>query len=208
MILIEKKLEMFENVVYKNRVLEYNKKKEQWEAEKARIKREKEVALKKETTDMVARRHKLARELGNERIAKAKEERRVLELMTMNQLEDDLIQAIRDRAWKWTFSDDYEKHLINGILVTFNHLSEGTYRIGLTQKDMNKYYPKIQTLASSQNITLLPAVLNDSIIGGHIISDEKGTYNLNNDIYTIIEEKRYEIGMMLHDLFKKELANE
>lgn len=207
MILIENKLEMFENVVYKNRVLDYQKKKEQWESEKNRIKKEKEIALNREVTDMVARRHKLAKELGNEKIAKAKEERRVLELQIMNELEDDLIKAIRERASKWTDSDEYEKHLVDGIKVTFGHLKPGTYKIGLTQKDMDKYYEEIEKIGLESGINLIPVVKNNSIIGGHIVSNESSTYNLNNDIYTMIEEKRYEIGMLLHDLFKKEVAN-
>lgn len=207
MILIENKLEMFENVVYKNRVLDYQKKKYQWETERDRIKKEKELALKKETTEMVARRHKLARELGNEEIAKAKEERRVLELRTMNELEDDLIQTIRKKAWEWTNSSDYEKHLIDGIKVTFSHLSKETYRLGLTKKDMDKYFSKVIEIAKEKEIELIPVIKSDSIIGGHILSNEEKTYNLNNDIYTIIEEKRYEIGMLLHDFFKREVAN-
>ncbi|WP_455256932.1 hypothetical protein [Peptoniphilus asaccharolyticus] len=207
MILIENKLEMFENVVYKSRVTEFKKKIAQWETERDRIKKEKEDALEREATDMIARREKLARELGNEQIAKAKEEKRVLELRIMNELEDDLIQAIRQRAWVWTDSEEYKKHLIDGIKVTFNHLKEGTYRLGLTKKDMDKYYGEVEKIAEGMGIKLIPVIKKDWMIGGHILSNEAKTYNLNNDIYTIIEEKRYEIGMLLHDLFKKEAAN-
>ena len=58
MILIENKLEMFENVVYKNRVTEFQKKIAQWENERDRIRKEKEDSLEREAADMISRREK------------------------------------------------------------------------------------------------------------------------------------------------------
>ncbi|WBW49765.1 hypothetical protein O6R05_07110 [Peptoniphilus equinus] len=208
MIYIENKLEMFENVVYKNRVTEYERKKAQWDEEKERIQKDKAAALARETEDMVARRSKLARELGNEDIAKAKERRRVLELQVMDELQEDLIEAVRERVSKWTATENYHAKLIDGIKVTIDHLKPGTYYMGLTGRDMEAYFDEIQTLGRAKQLHFIPVVEEDSIIGGHIVTDEAKTYNLNNDLYTLIEETRYDIGMLLHKLFKKERGND
>lgn len=203
MILIENKLELFENVVYKNRLLEFEKQKEKIEEEKERLKAEKQKALEEEAAEMIERRRKLALVLGNEETAKAKEEKRVLELRKMNELEEDLIEAVRERAKKMTLKDCYEDLLIDGVKVTFDHLEPGTYLFGLTQKDMDRYFDKIVALAEKEDLNLIPVAMNDAMIGGHVVSDEANTYNLNNDLYNIIEEKRYEIGKLLYKKFKE-----
>lgn len=208
MILIENKLEMFENVVYKNRVLEFEKIKAKWEEESKNAKLDKENYLKNQEEEIIARRRKLAKELGNEKIAKAKEEKRVLELRKMNELEDDLINEIRHRVEKWTMGDEYPQRLFEKIRESFSNLESGSYKIGLTQRDMDKYFTKIQEMAKEKEINLIPRIMPDSIIGGHIITDMEESYNLNNDLYNLIEDRRYEIGKLLYDLLRRKFINE
>lgn len=203
MILIENKLELFENVVYKNRLLEYEKQRKKIQEERERLKAEKQKALEEEASEMIKRRRNLALVLGNEETAKAKEEKRVLELRKMNELEEDLMEAVREKARNLTSKACYEDLLINGVKVTFDHLEPGTYRFGLTQKDMDRFFNKIKALAKEENLELIPIVMDDSMIGGHVVSDEANTYNLNNDLHNMIEEKRYEIGKLLYNRFKK-----
>ena len=81
-------------------LLNSKKKIAQWENERDRIrKRKKRTLFEREAADMISRREKLAKKnLEMKKIAKAKEEKRVLELRIMNELEDDLIQTIRQKS--------------------------------------------------------------------------------------------------------------
>ncbi|MCD1147791.1 hypothetical protein LQU94_06650 [Peptoniphilus sp. KCTC 25270] len=207
MLMIENKLELFEDVVYKSRLLDFDKRKTRIQEETEKIVKEKEEALREEKETMMERRHKLATVLGNEKISKAKEQRRVLELQKMDQLEEDFVEAIMERAKKFTLEDRYREILLKGIDVTFSHLTPGTYRMGLTQKDMDVFFEEIEEKGKKLGISLIPNVMGEEIIGGHVVSDEANTYNLNNDLRTMVEEKRYEIGKLLYKLFHREDQN-
>lgn len=208
MILIENKLAIFEDIVYKSRLLKIEEEKEKILAEKQRLTEDKQKAIDQEIQQAVARRRNLATTIGNEEIAKAREEKRVLHLKKMGQLEDDLVEAVRQRAKEYVQDPIYEKALLEGIKESLAELDPGRYFLGLTQRDMDLYFDQGMALAKEKNIDLIPKVLEDKVIGGHVISDEKNTYNLKNDLNTMIEEKKYEIGMLLHNLFQEEAANE
>lgn len=86
MLQVESKLELFEDVVYKRRLTDLQKRKEAWEQEKNSLLERKEKQLNEEKDNIVRRRADLARVMGNEKIAKAKENERVLELKKINEL--------------------------------------------------------------------------------------------------------------------------
>lgn len=208
MILIENKLNIFEDIVYKSRLLQFEQAKEKIETEKERLIEEKKKELDEETRLIVDRRENLARVLGNEEIAKAKEERRILQLKKMGELENELIEAVSQKAKAFADDPQYEAFLMKGIRESIDFIEAGNYRLGLVQKDLDKYFDKIQALGREKNIEFQPVVMEDRIIGGHVISDQDNTYNLNNDLRTMIEEKKYEIGKLLHMLFHEEESNE
>ena len=120
MLQVESKLELFENVVYKRRFVELEKRKEAWEEEKNNLLRRKEKQLHDEKEAIVRRRADLARVMGNEEIAKAKENERVLELKKINELKKDFIAAIRERAAEYTFTDQYATDLATRVEESFN----------------------------------------------------------------------------------------
>ena len=66
MLQVENKLELFEDVVYKRRLLDLEKRREAWEDEKENLIARKNKQLSEEQQHIVERRENLARVMGNE----------------------------------------------------------------------------------------------------------------------------------------------
>ena len=205
MLQVENKLELFEDVVYKRRLLDLEKRREAWEEEKENLIARKDKQLSEEQQHIVERRENLARVMGNEEIAKARENERVLELKKIDELGDDFILAIRRRVSEYTETDEYKNNFLDRVMETLDDLEPGEYQIGMVNEDLDKFKDSVLESAEQKGFTLHPYVLPDDRIGGHTLMDMKKTYNLNYDLATKITEKRYEIGKLLYGLFRKEM---
>ena len=205
MLQVENKLELFEDVVYKRRLLDLEKRREAWEEEKENLIARKDKQLSEEKQHIVERRENLARVMGNEEIAKARENERVLELKKIDELGDDFILAIRRRVKEYTETDEYKNNFLDRVMETLDDLEPGEYHIGMVKRDLDKFKDSVLESAEQKGFTLHPYVLSDDRIGGHTLMDMKKTYNLNYDLATKITEKRYEIGKLLYGLFRKEM---
>ena len=208
MLQVESKLELFENVVYKRRLTDLQKRKEAWEQEKNSLLERKEKQLNEEKDNIVRRRADLARVMGNEKIAKAKENERVLELKKINELKKDFIEAIRARAVEYTHTPQYGEDLAMRVEESLNELKPGEYRFHMVAADMERFFDEFKAMAEEKGIVLHGETLEDARIGGHTISDMDRTYSLNYDLYTMIEDKRYAIGKVLYRLFQEEMDHE
>lgn len=205
MLQLENKLELFEDVVYKRRLLDLEKRREAWEEEKENLIARKDKQLSEEKRHIVERRENLARVMGNEEIAKARENERVLELKKIDELGDDFILAIRRRVRDYTETDEYKNNFLDRVMETLDELESGEYHIGMVKRDLDTFEDSVLESASQKGFTLHSYVLPDDRIGGHTLMDMKKTYNLNYDLATKITEKRYEIGKLLYGLFRKEM---
>lgn len=205
MLQLENKLELFEDVVYKRRLLDLEKRREAWEEEKENLIARKDKQLSEEKQHIVERRENLARVMGNEEIAKARENERVLELKKIDELGDDFIFAIRRRVRDYTETDEYKNNFLDRVMETLDELEPGEYHIGMVKRDLDTFEDSVLESASQKGFTLHPYVLPDDRIGGHTLMDMKKTYSLNYDLATKITEKRYEIGKLLYGLFRKEM---
>lgn len=208
MLQVENKLELFENVVYKRRLTDLQKRKEAWEQEKNNLLERKEKQLNEEKDNIVRRRADLARVMGNEKIAKAKENERVLELKKINELKKDFIEAIRARAAEYTRTPAYGDDLALRVEESLKELSPGEYRFHMVAVDMDRFFDTFKAMAEEVGIILHGETLEEARIGGHTISDMDRTYSLNYDLYTMIEDKRYAIGKLLYRLFQEEMDHE
>lgn len=205
MLQLENKLELFEDVVYKRRLLDLEKRREAWEDEKENLIARKDKQLSEEKQHIVERRENLARVMGNEEIAKARENERVLELKKIDELGDDFILAIRRRVKDYTETEEYKNNFLGHVMETLDELEPGEYHIGMVKRDLDTFEDSVLESASQKGFTLHPYVLPDDRIGGHTLMDMKKTYSLNYDLATKITEKRYEIGKLLYGLFRKEM---
>ena len=208
MLQVESKLELFEDVVYKRRLVDLQKRKEAWEQEKNSLLERKEKQLNEDKDNIVRRRADLARVMGNEKIAKAKENERVLELKKINELKKDFIEAIRARAVEYTHTPQYGEDLAMRVEESLNELKPGEYRFHMVAADMDRFFDEFKAMAEEKGIVLHGETLEDARIGGHTISDMDRTYSLNYDLYTMIEDKRYDIGKLLYRLFQEEMDHE
>ena len=146
--------------------------------------------------------------MGNEKIAKAKENERVLELKKINELKKDFIEAIRARAVEYTHTPQYGEDLAMRVEESLNELKPGEYRFHMVAADMVRFFEEFKARAEEKGIVLHGETLEDARIGGHTISDMDRTYSLNYDLYTMIEDKRYAIGKLLYRLFQEEMDHE
>lgn len=207
MLQVESKLELFEDVVYKRRLLDLEKRREAWEDEKENLIARKNKQLSEEQQHIVERRENLARVMGNEEIAKARENERVLELKKINELGDDFVDAIRSRVKEYTATEAYKDNVLHRVMETLDTLEPGEYHIGMVKEDLDAFQDAVLTSAKEKGFTLHPYVLPEECIGGHTLMDMKKTYSLNYDLATKITEKRYEIGKLLYGLFRREMEH-
>ena len=207
MLQVENKLELFEDVVYKRRLLDLEKRREAWEDEKENLIARKNKQLSEEQQHIVERRENLARVMGNEEIAKARENERVLELKKINELGDDFVDAIRSRVKEYTATEAYKDNVLHHVMETLDTLEPGEYHIGMVKEDLDAFQDAVLTSAKEKGFTLHPYVLSEECIGGHTLMDMKKTYSLNYDLATKITEKRYEIGKLLYGLFRREMEH-
>lgn len=207
MLQVESKLELFEDVVYKRRLLDLEKQREAWEDEKENLIARKNKQLSEEQQHIVERRENLARVMGNEEIAKARENERVLELKKINELGDDFVDAIRSRVKEYTATEEYKDNFLHRVMETLDTLEPGEYHIGMVKEDLDAFQDAVLTSAKEKGLTLHPYELPEECIGGHTLMDMKKTYSLNYDLATKITEKRYEIGKLLYGLFRREMEH-
>lgn len=207
MLQVENKLELFEDVVYKRRLLDLENRKEAWREEKENLLERKRKQLAEEKEQIVRRRENLARVLGNEKIARAREDERVLELEKINALKVDFMKAIRDRVRAYTKTEAYPEYLFKEVEASLDHLEPGEYFLGMVKEDIDRYFEELNRMAKEKGFILHPRVLKDDRIGGHTLVDMEESYSLNYDFASKIHEKRYEIGKVLYRLFRKEMEH-
>lgn len=201
MVNLENKLDMFYDVVYKKREedarIHFATVKRMQEQER----RNKLAEFNKNKEERIRRREELARQQAYESLAKAEEQRRVLELQKTDALLRDFMEHMREKSATFTDSPEYKYYLTSELERTVSGLKPGIYRIGMTKKDWKRYEKELRFTAGKYDISLIYVPMEDDIIGGFIISDKEDTYNLNNTLRGRILNNKYEMGMMLHEVF-------
>ena len=204
MVLLENKLSLFYDVVYKKREQEEQEKLTQLERQLEEEREKKENTIQKREKELIARRASLGVARGHEMVAQAIEERRGLQLVKTNKLLMDFVEKMLEKGMLFVTTKEYKEYLLQGLETSFEKLEDTSYRLGTTQRDWNQYQKEIQKLGEKYNLKLRFVPMDEKIIGGFIISDEADTYNLDNTILEKIQSHKYDMGMMLHKIFGKE----
>lgn len=159
---------------------------------------EKKSNLEKDLKATLDNRKSFATIRGNEKVSKLEEEQKTNFYAHKEQLLNDLVSEIKKRLAEYTKTDEYKKKLPEEIKKTIGEINENAddFEVLVKEEDKNLIdYPNIGTL-------------DDKYIGGFILKVKDGSYQYNQTYLKKIEEKQYDIGKTLYNLFESESLNE
>lgn len=159
---------------------------------------EKKSNLEKDLKATLDNRKSFATIRGNEKVSKLEEEQKTNFYAHKEQLLNDLVGEIKKRLAEYTKTDEYKKKLPEEIKKTIDEINENAddFEVLVKEEDKNLIdYPNIGTL-------------DDKYIGGFILKVKDGSYQYNQTYLKKIEEKQYDIGKTLYNLFESESLNE
>ena len=159
---------------------------------------EKKSNLEKDLKATLDNRKSFATIRGNEKVSKLEEEQKTNFYAHKEQLLNDLVGEIKKRLAEYTKTDEYKKKLPEEIKKTIGEINENAddFEVLVKEEDKNLIdYPNIGTL-------------DDKYIGGFILKAKDGSYQYNQTYLKKIEEKQYDIGKTLYNLFESESLNE
>lgn len=204
MVLLENKLDLFYDIVYKKREEVAKEKLDILIKEIQGEKELKESELKKREEDLIERRASLGKIKGNEIISQAIEERRSSHLKQTSQLLNIFTDRILDKSREFTKNDDYKNYLLESLDKLLKSLDSGVYNLAITKMDLDRYSEDIIEIGVRNKIEFIFNELSDEKIGGFIISDKESSYNFNLTILDKVLNHKYDLGKILHQIFEEE----
>ena len=151
----------------------------------------------------ISKRKNLAEVEKNEMISKAIGTNRHSLLIKREELLEDLIKAIQNRAVEFSKTIEYKAYILEEAKGVLDSLDEKDIIINLKKEDKEKFQEDLLIIARDSNKNLYFDLLSIDKIGGFIITDKDKTYSLNNTFKTIINENRYKIGKELYIALEK-----
>lgn len=159
---------------------------------------DKKASLEKELEKTLDNRKSFATIRGNERVSKLEEEQKTNFYAHKELLLNDLVGEVKAKLLDYTKTDEYKKVLPEQINKALNELGEDTDRFEVLVKESDK------NLVNLNNV----GTLDDKYIGGFILKAKDGSFQYNQTYLKKIEEKQYDIGKTLYNLFESESFNE
>lgn len=159
---------------------------------------DKKASLEKELEKTLDNRKSFATIRGNERVSKLEEEQKTNFYAHKELLLNDLVGEVKAKLLDYTKTDEYKKVLPEQINKALNELGEDTDKFEVLVKESDK------NLVNYNNV----GTLDDKYIGGFILKAKDGSFQYNQTYLKKIEEKQYDIGKTLYNLFESESFNE
>lgn len=203
MINIEYKLDIFNQIILKEEELNAKRELESLKSENEQIYENKKIDLEKNSKAIIARRIQLANSQKNEMISKARDENRERLLSIREELLEDLLVSLKEKALEFVKSENYEEYLLSKLKKAIDNTTDFNIILTILPEDIKKYGKAIKKLTRDIQVDIEIDEASPNIIGGFIISDKDKTYNLDSTFKTIIEENRYEIGKALYSSLEK-----
>ena len=203
MINIEYKLDIFNQIILKEEELKAKRELESLKLENEQIYENKKIDLEKNSKAIIARRIQLANSQKNEMISKARDENRERLLSIREELLEDLLVSLKEKALEFVKSENYEEYLLSKLKKAIDNTTDFNIILTILPEDIKKYGKAIKKLTRDIQVDIEIEEASPNIIGGFIISDKDKTYNLDSTFKTIIEENRYEIGKALYSSLEK-----
>lgn len=207
MITVEEKLNVFSKLVFEKeqheckKILEELDKKNNELLEKAK----KEVEEKRES--LIQKHTKLAQREKDQLISEAKVNKRKKILEKKDELLQQLIKEVEQKALLFTETNEYAIYLNNKISEVLSNFNKNEVIVfQLTKKDIERYenniYRFIEELGYSKNNIKIVS-MNEDIIGGVIATKEDLTFRVNCTMKMQILENKHMIGQILYEDLKQ-----
>lgn len=159
---------------------------------------EKKEKLEKDLKASLENRKNFATIRGNEKISKLQEEQKTNFYAYKEHLLNELVSEIKEKLVAYTNTDQYKKNLPIEIENAIRELGENIDDFDILVKKDD------QDLISYKDVS----TLDDKYLGGFILKAKNGSYQYNQTYLNRLEEKKYDIGRVLYDLFEKESFDE
>ncbi|WP_072470420.1 hypothetical protein [Urinicoccus massiliensis] len=204
MIYLEKKIAIFNEMVYLKKEKES---KEKIEAEKARLDQalaDKTREMDQKEKDLIARRIQLAKEQGYDQVMNTKEETRIEVLKKEQALFQDFIASLKEKLKAFRESEAYvqrEGDIFKGILADVN---EERITVHLMDQDRDRLEGAFNKIAEEEGVHLDFVSLEKKALGGFMVSDKEESFFINASFQAKIDSLNYELGKMLHNQLKVE----
>ncbi|WP_297280674.1 V-type ATP synthase subunit E [uncultured Anaerococcus sp.] len=159
---------------------------------------DKKENLEKDLKETLDSRKSFATIRANEKIAKLEEEQKNNFYAHKEYLLNDLVGEVKNRLIEYSKTDEYKNSLKSNIEQRLKELNESADNFLILVKK------------EDQDLVSYPHVgeLEERYIGGFILKSLDGSYQYNYTYLKKIEDKKYDIGRSLYNLFEKESFNE
>lgn len=159
---------------------------------------EKRANLEKELEKTLDNRKSFATIRGNERVSKLEEEQKTNFYAHKEYLLNNLLGEVKKKLLEYTKTDEYKNNLPVQINKALQELNEDKDKFVVLVKESDKNLVDLDNLGT----------LDDKYIGGFILKAKDGSFQYNQTYLKKIEEKQYDIGKTLYNLFESESFNE
>lgn len=159
---------------------------------------EKKANLEKELEKTLDNRKSFATIRGNERVSKLEEEQKTNFYAHKEYLLNNLVGEVKKKLLEYTKTDEYKNNLPVQINKALQELNEDKDKFVVLVKESDKNLVDLDNLGT----------LDDKYIGGFILKAKDGSFQYNQTYLKKIEEKQYDIGKTLYNLFESESFNE
>lgn len=201
---IKDKLEVFRKLIYEDEEEKYKSILKELEGKKEDLIKSKKLEVEKRREEVLRRKNLLEETEKNRIISEKTQEMKYKLLSKRNDILEDLVVSLEEKAEKFTFTAEYIDIVAKDISKEIENLDEKELIITISEEDREKLADSILEIGQkyNKNITI-QTVEKSKLIGGFVVSDKDRTYNIDNSYKTIIEENRYEIGKRLYEALEK-----
>jgi len=199
MITINDKLDIFRKLIFEEKEQRYKKALKDLDEKASNLIESKKIEIEKKKEEMAQKEAILQETKKNKMISQKRQELNSKLLLKREEILEDLIASLREKAINFTLTDEYRNTVIKSISEVLLKIDDRDLIITIAEEDKQKLESSILNLAKVNNKNISISTLPKSrIIGGFILFDKYGTYSIDNSYKTIIEENRYEIGKRLY----------
>ncbi|MBB6630147.1 V-type ATP synthase subunit E [Clostridium algidicarnis] len=198
---IEDKISLFSKIIYEklNEEKEEKLKAFNEEAElKINTEKEKISQIKKVSEREIIRK---ANVKASEIIAKENLNKQREMLRLKDGIIKTTIEEIKNKLLDFVNSKEYEDYLMSTVTKNLRLLSKGEYYLIVLDRDFNKYESQIKaTLKDFLDKKIEIKVSKEDFIGGIMIKDFEGRFNIDNSISAKLEESKELIGIKVMEM--------
>lgn len=201
---IRDKLEVFHKLIYEGEEEKYKKILKELEEKKQFLIESKKLEIEKRREEALRKKNLLEEAEKNRIISEKTQEMKSRFLSKRNDILEDLIASLEEKANSFTSTAEYVDIVTRDISKVIENLGEKELIITITEEDEKKLSDSILKMGKkyNKNITI-NTVKKSRLIGGFVITDRDRTYSIDNSYKSIIEENRYKIGKRLYDAIEK-----